>query len=63
MQQTLNQDDKLRTWPIRDAAKVLNISERHLANLIAGEKVHSIKFGRRRLLTDATLRKLATQGV
>jgi excisionase family DNA binding protein len=49
-------------WPIQDAAKHLGISERHLWRMIQQNKVHSIRFGRRVLLADTELRRLATEG-
>jgi excisionase family DNA binding protein len=52
-----------RPWSLRDAANELNISERYLGELCAEGKVRSIKFGRRRLIPDATVRRLAEFGI
>jgi excisionase family DNA binding protein len=49
-------------WSVADAAQFLGISDRHLWRLIFQEKVKAIKFGRRVLIADAELRRLAMEG-
>jgi excisionase family DNA binding protein len=49
-------------WPIDEAASYLRISERHLHRLIDGGKVRSLKLGRRRLIADAEVQRLAREG-
>ena len=50
-------------WSVRDAAKFLGISERHLIRLIEDAKVGSFLLGRRRLIADAEVRRVAEGGV
>ncbi|WP_020470482.1 excisionase family DNA-binding protein [Zavarzinella formosa] len=50
-------------WSVRDAAKYLGISERHLIRLIDDSKVSSFMLGRRRLIADAELHRVAEGGV
>jgi excisionase family DNA binding protein len=50
-------------WPIPDAAAFLGISPRHLHRLIDAHKVKSIVLGRRRLVPDSELRRIAAEGV
>ncbi|WP_020473413.1 helix-turn-helix domain-containing protein [Zavarzinella formosa] len=50
-------------WPLHDAAKFLNVSHRHLIRLIDAGKVQTIRFGRRVLVADAEVRRLAECGV
>lgn len=49
-------------WPIADAAQFLNVSTRHLHRLIDANKVRSIRIGRRRLLPDSEIQRLASEG-
>ena len=49
-------------WSVRDAAKFLGISERHLIRLIEDAKVGSFLLGRRRLIADAEVRRVAEGG-
>ena len=49
-------------WPIPDAAKFLTVSERHLQRLLNAGKVRSVRLGRRRLIPDAEVRRLADEG-
>jgi len=49
-------------WTIGHAARHLQISDRHLRRLIEENKVRAIRLGRRVLLTDAEVRRLATEG-
>jgi excisionase family DNA binding protein len=51
-----------RPWPIAEAAEFLCVSERHLARLGKAGKVRLLRFGRRVLLSDAEVRRLATEG-
>jgi excisionase family DNA binding protein len=50
-------------WPIAEAAAYLSVSARHLHRLIDAEKVRSILLGRRRLIPDAEVRRLAVEGL
>lgn len=49
-------------WPIPDAAAFLAVSARHLARLLDARKVKSVRLGRRRLIPDAEVRRLAQEG-
>lgn len=49
-------------WPVPDAAAFLSVSARHLLRLIDGRKVKSILIGRRRLIPDAEVQRLAREG-
>lgn len=49
-------------WPLREAATYLSISKRHLHRLIDARKVKSIVIGRRRLVPDDEVRRLAREG-
>jgi excisionase family DNA binding protein len=49
-------------WPIADAANFLCVSLRHLVRLADAQKVKTIRFGRRRMIPDAEVRRLATEG-
>ena len=50
------------SWPIQDAARFLTISERHLHRLLDAHKVRSLRLGRRRLIPDAEVQRLAREG-
>jgi excisionase family DNA binding protein len=50
-------------WPIPDAAGYLAVSTRHLIRLIDAGKVRSIRLGRRVLIPDAEVRRIAAEGV
>jgi excisionase family DNA binding protein len=49
-------------WPINDAALFLNVSTRHLHRLLDAGKVRSLRLGRRRLIPDAEVQRLARDG-
>lgn len=49
-------------WSIREAANFLTVSERHLLRLIEDGKMASFKLGRRRLIADAEVRRVAEGG-
>lgn len=49
-------------WPIPDAAAFLAISDRHLWRLIDGGRVRAIRIGRRVLVPDAEMQRLAREG-
>ena len=51
-----------RPWPILDAAAYLTISPRHLHRLLEAGKVRSVRLGRRRLIPDDEVRRLAREG-
>lgn len=50
-------------WPLTEAARFLNLSHRHLVRLIEADKVKVIRFGRRVLVADAEVQRLAAEGV
>jgi excisionase family DNA binding protein len=50
-------------WSLSEAAKFLGLSHRHLVRLIDAGKVKPIRFGRRVLIADAEVRRLATEGI
>ena len=50
-------------WGILDAARFLGVSERHLVRLIHDGEVVSFQLGRRRLIADAEVRRVAEGGV
>ncbi len=50
-------------WAVRDAAAFLGVSARHLVRLLDAEKVASFNLGRRRLIADAEVRRVASSGV
>lgn len=47
-------------WPVADAAKFLHISARHLIRLMGEGKVTSFTLGRRRLIADAEVARIAS---
>ena len=49
-------------WPLPEAAEFLSISKRHLHRLIDSRKVKSIVIGRRRLVPDDEVQRLAREG-
>jgi excisionase family DNA binding protein len=49
-------------WPIPDAAAFLSVSPRHLSRLLDAGKVRSVRLGRRRLIPDAEVQRLAREG-
>ena len=49
-------------WSIPEAAVFLTVSERHLYRLLGANKVRSVRLGRRRLIPDAEVRRLAGNG-
>ncbi len=49
-------------WPIPDAAAFLSVSSRHLHRLLDAGKVRSLRLGRRRLISDAEVQRLARDG-
>jgi excisionase family DNA binding protein len=49
-------------WPLAVAAKFLGVSHRHLVRLIDAGKVKSIRLGRRVLIADVELRRVASEG-
>jgi len=50
-------------WLVTEAAAFLRISPRHLWRLIDAGDVRSIRIGRRVLIADIEVRRLATGGV
>jgi AraC-like DNA-binding protein len=50
-------------WALIDAANHLGISVRHLHRLIEAQKVQSFKLGRRRMLADREVQRIACEGV
>jgi excisionase family DNA binding protein len=49
-------------WPLDQAAGFLGVSKRHLHRLIDCRKAKALRIGRRVLLADAEVRRLAEQG-
>ncbi len=49
-------------WSIADTAAYLTVSTRHLHRLIDSHKVKSILLGRRRLIPDSEVQRLAREG-
>ena len=49
-------------WPIYDAAQFLHVSTRHLHRLLDSNKIRSLRLGRRRLIPDAEVQRLAREG-
>ena len=49
-------------WSIRDAAQFLNVSTRHIHRLFDAGKVRSVRLGRRRLIPDSEVQRLAREG-
>ena len=49
-------------WPLADARKFLNISERTLRNMARDGRVRVIKVGGRPMVPDAEVRRLAADG-
>ena len=50
-------------WPLSDAARYLGVSHRHLVRLIDSGHVRPIRLGRRVLIADAELHRVASEGV
>jgi excisionase family DNA binding protein len=50
-------------WSFQEAAQFLGISTRHLHRLADLKKVRTIRLGRRRLLPDDDIRRLANEGL
>ena len=49
-------------WSLRDAAEFIGVSPRHLARLLNTGAIKSFKIGRRVLLADVELRRIAAHG-
>jgi excisionase family DNA binding protein len=49
-------------WSIEAAAEYLGVTTQHLYTLRIAGKIKTIKLGRRRLIPDAELQRLATEG-
>lgn len=49
-------------WPISEPANFLAVSARHLFRLIDTGKVRSLRIGRRRLVPDSEVQRLARDG-
>jgi excisionase family DNA binding protein len=49
-------------WPIHEAAGFLAVSARHLHRLIEAGRIKSILLGRRRLIPDTEVQRLAREG-
>ncbi|AMV23320.1 Helix-turn-helix domain protein [Gemmata sp. SH-PL17] len=49
-------------WPLDEAAAYLQISARHLHRLLDANKVRSVRLGRRRLIPDTEVQRLACDG-
>jgi excisionase family DNA binding protein len=49
-------------WSIQDAAKFLTVSARHVHRLLDAGKLRSVRLGRRRLIPDSEVQRLAREG-
>jgi excisionase family DNA binding protein len=49
-------------WSIPEAAAFLTVSQRHLYRLLDARKARSVRLGRRRLIPDDEVRRLARDG-
>jgi len=49
-------------WPFAEAARYLGVSVRHLHRLADLERVRTIRLGRRRLVPDGEVQRLARDG-
>ena len=49
-------------WSVPDAAAFLRVSVRSLERMLAARKAKSIRLGGRRLIPDAEVRRLSTEG-
>ena len=49
-------------WPVTEAAKFLSVSKRHLFRQIDANRVKTILIGRRRLIPDAEVQRIASEG-
>jgi len=49
-------------WSIPDAALFLTVSTRHIHRLIDAGKVRSVRLGRRKLIPDSEVQRLAREG-
>ena len=49
-------------WSIDDASRHLGISDRHLRRLCDLGRVKTIAYGRRRMIPDAELQRIANEG-
>jgi len=52
-----------KPWQVGEASLFLHVSAAHLRRLVAGGKVRSIRLGRRVLIPDVELRRVAAEGV
>lgn len=51
-----------KPWSIRDAAEFLGISDRHMRRLVDEGRCKHLRFGRRVLVPDAEVRRMAVEG-
>lgn len=49
-------------WSIHDAVRYLGISQRHLRRLVNKRSIGSFRLGRRVMIPDAELRRIAAEG-
>lgn len=49
-------------WSIQDAALFLHVSARHIHRFLDAKKVRSLRLGRRRLIADEEVQRLAREG-
>lgn len=52
-----------KPWTVRDAAEFLGVHPRTIQRAIDANKVRPVRFGRKVMLPDAVVRKLATEGI
>ncbi len=50
-------------WPLAEVARFWGVSERHVARLVASGSLRSFKIGRRRLIADAEVKRVAAEGL
>jgi excisionase family DNA binding protein len=50
-------------WPVPAAATYLSVSVRHLWRLIDAGRVRAIRIGRRVLVPDSEVRRVAAEGI
>ena len=61
--QTMTQHPLGAPWTLHEASQFLGVSERHLNRLIEQGEVTSFNLGRRRLIADSEVRRVAEGGV
>jgi excisionase family DNA binding protein len=52
-----------KPWPLAEAAAFLGVSEKTITRAIADERLRAAKFGRRVLIPDSEVRRVAESGI